>query len=374
MKRIEELDSFKAIACLLVIIIHVTATPVTVLGEGTADEWYIGGIVVWVITIFNRFAKPSVPMFIFASGLALYYRYGESAGAEKRSENDMCGSADFCYFEFLGRRAGKILIPYALWCTVYYAWFIYFGIYEFDIMFFVRSLISGKMIYHLYFVVAIVQYYLLFGVFRRLTAKCGVQSVIPAAFALNLAEVCLIPDLYYGRCFVTYITVFLIGTYTAKHIDTVRGTIRCVKSLASLAAGTLVTGAVYTMQFTRDMAWEHGIFEDDKIFFTVFSIFASLLIYGLCVLNAEKTGSGCGISGKIGFLLVKIGESSFYIFLSHPLFMLIAELICRVVGITGVLKEAALSFVLIFVFCIPLSIGYANFKSRRHRNIREKIS
>ena len=428
MKRLEGLDSFKAIACLMVIIIHVTATPVTVLKAGTGAGVF-ADVVVGVLTVLNRFAKPSVPMFIFASGLALQYRYGavyEDSGAPglsadvntagRTSDAVSCGiygSAEeinggrgkFRYAEFLRRRAVKILVPYVIWCAVYYAWFIYFGIYEFDILFFAENLISGKMMYHLYFVIAIVQYYLLFGVLRSLTERCPAQFVLPAALAVNLAEVCLIPDLYYGRCFVTYITVFLLGTYTGKHIDTVNRVIVSGRSLAVLGVLSLVMGTVYTLQFTRSMAWERGIFDDDKIVFTVFSIAAALFIYGLCVLlagkannaDASKTGNADGriassvndrivksvndgtvsntgkgkyrkLLKKVELALGQIGKGSFYIFLAHPLFMLIAGEICRQAGITGVLKETALSLLLIFVLCIPLSIAYANLKGGRHRN------
>lgn len=412
MKRLEGLDSFKAIACLMVTIIHVTATPVTVLKAGSGAGVF-ADVIVGLLTVLNRFAKPSVPMFIFASGLALQYRYGavyEDSGAPgssadvntagRTSDAVSCGiygsaaeinggRGKFRYAEFLRRRAVKILVPYVIWCAVYYAWFIYFGIYEFDTLFFAENLISGKMMYHLYFVIAIVQYYLLFGVLRSLTERCPAQFVLPAALAVNLAEVCLIPDLYYGRCFVTYITVFLLGTYTGKHIDTVNRVIVSGRSLAALGVLSLLTGTVYTLQFTRSMAWERGIFDDDKIVFTVFSIAAALFIYGLCVLLAGKANGSdedkangtndVTVSStrkwkcrkflkKIEWALGQIGKGSFYIFLAHPLFMLIAGEICRQVGITGVLKETALSLLLIFVLCIPLSIAYANLKGGRHRN------
>ena len=390
MKRLEGLDSFKAIACLMVTIIHVTATPVTVLKAGSGVGVF-ADVVVRALTVLNRFAKPSVPMFIFASGLALQYRYGavyEDSGAPgssadantagRTSDAVSCGiygsaaeinggRGKFRYAEFLRRRAVKILVPYVIWCAVYYAWFIYFGIYEFDTLFFAENLISGKMMYHLYFVIAIVQYYLLFGVLRSLTERCPAQFVLPAALAVNLAEVCLIPDLYYGRCFVTYITVFLLGTYTGKHIDTVNRVIVSGRSLAALGVLSLLTGTVYTLQFTRSMAWERGIFDDDKIVFTVFSIAAALFIYGLCVLLAGKAKYRKFLK-KAEWALGQIGKGSFYIFLAHPLFMLIAGEICWQAGITGVLKETALSLLLIFFLCIPLSIAYANLKGGRHRN------
>ena len=375
MKRLAGLDSFKAVACLMVIMIHVTAAPVTVLANVNAESAF-ADVLVRLLVIFNRFAKPSVPMFIFASGLALYYRYGESRDkevcAESEARGGASGSGDFRYFEFLKRRVVKIVVPYALWCAVYYGWFICVGVYEFDAAFFAVNLLSGKMMYHLYFVIAIVQYYLLFGVFRRLTANCSAAFVIPSALAVNLAEVCLIADKYYGRCFLTYITVFLLGTYTAKHIDAVNRAVAGRKALVILGAASLAAGAVYTMQFTRDMEWERGIFDDDKILFTIFSILASLFIYGLCVLLAEKANGGCNLSAKIEFVLGQISKGSFYIFLAHPLAMLAAGELCRYIGVTGVLREMAVSVILILVFCIPLAIAYANLRAGRHKNRIEK--
>ena len=92
MKRLAGLDSFKAVACLMVIMIHVTAAPVTVLANVNAESAF-ADVLVRLLVIFNRFAKPSVPMFIFASGLALYYRYGESRDKEVCAESEARGGA-----------------------------------------------------------------------------------------------------------------------------------------------------------------------------------------------------------------------------------------------------------------------------------------
>lgn len=55
--------------------------------------------------------------------------------AESEARGGASGSGDFRYFEFLKRRVVKIVVPYALWCAVYYGWFICVGIYEFDAAF-----------------------------------------------------------------------------------------------------------------------------------------------------------------------------------------------------------------------------------------------
>ena len=347
MKRMTAPDSFKAIAAFMVIFIHVTAAPVTTLTSGCSYD---------LLLLVNRFSKPSVPMFLFVSGLVLQRSYQNRA---------------FRYGEFLQRRVQKVLIPYVIWCAIYYAWFIFHGIYEFDSGFFAENLLSGKMMYHLYFVVVIVQYYVLFAFFRWITEKYPAHFVLPVAALLNLIEICIISEQYYGRCFITYLTVFFMGCYIAKHYEKAMEMLLKLKSILFLAAGFFGFGILYTLQFAREMSCEHGIFDDDRIVFLLFSMFASLLIYSLCVLLAKKADGGCSFSGRLEYVLCSIGKASFYIYLAHPFLMLIAQEAALALGETGVVREMLLMLALIFFICIPGALVYANLKEHRH-TIKER--
>ena len=95
--RLEEVDYFRAFACLAVVLIHTTAGYVT---------WDSAGPLTQSIFIFvNRALTYAVPAFLFISGFVLFQRYREG---------------DFAYFPFLKKRLRQIVLPYFLWTLFYY--------------------------------------------------------------------------------------------------------------------------------------------------------------------------------------------------------------------------------------------------------------
>ena len=67
-RKIDEVNIFKAMAAIFVVVIHITATPITSLR--------VGSLPLTLFTIINRFAKPSVPMFIFGTEEPVFINLG----------------------------------------------------------------------------------------------------------------------------------------------------------------------------------------------------------------------------------------------------------------------------------------------------------
>ncbi|OAB41454.1 acyltransferase [Paenibacillus glacialis] len=153
-QRITEIELLRGFAFLAVALQHSIAHYSIVEGIGLHD-----GV---LMTLFLMAAKFAVPVFIFITGMVLFYNY----------------EGQFNYFSFLRKRLSDIIIPYVLWSLVYfslnYGW--NEGVIQQGWKWFLM-LFTGKGSYHLWYVVMIFQFYLLFPVFRYVIFK--VRRMIP---------------------------------------------------------------------------------------------------------------------------------------------------------------------------------------------------
>ena len=113
-------------ACILVVIIHTTATPSSALTLNSLPQL--------IFLVVNQFAKAAVPIFVFISGFLLNKIY-------KDQKIDV--------LPFWTKRLPKIVAPYVLWSFLYYAIYAYKGFYPLDLGFIIKGLLYGTFIYHL---------------------------------------------------------------------------------------------------------------------------------------------------------------------------------------------------------------------------------
>ncbi len=116
-------------------------------------DYYSAEFVQILLIVFNQIARFCVPLFFFLSG----YLYG----VKFRTKT-------FHYLPFIKKRLKKILTPYIFWSVFYILLRFLTGdiAYEqFTIAGFIFLLITGSAWGHLYFVVVIFQFYLLFPIF-----------------------------------------------------------------------------------------------------------------------------------------------------------------------------------------------------------------
>lgn len=146
-QRLDELDVLRALAAVAVVAIHVTA-PVLALPPG-------GRISFWVAAAINQWARFSIPAFVFISGLALFYSYG---------------SRQVKPLQFWRRRLGAIGFPYLIWSAFYVLLVTWAGNLPLSglPLRLGWDLLQGSAMYQLYFVVLILQFYLLFPFLKPL--------------------------------------------------------------------------------------------------------------------------------------------------------------------------------------------------------------
>lgn len=169
-QAIPELDFLRAMACLCVVLIHVTANPLYYAIPGTPE--YL------ILLVANQFTRFAVPAFVFISGFVLANTY-------------LVTGNPFNYFLFLKRRLGAVLPLYVLWSTGYHVYLhLVEGGHPWPQYFqeLARSLVLGTAAYHLYFIVLICQFYLLAPMFLRLARwRPSSRWLIGAGFLWQLA-------------------------------------------------------------------------------------------------------------------------------------------------------------------------------------------
>lgn len=205
MKRIEELDFTRIIAMIAVITIHVTSAYI-----GYQSNILVMGMN--VAFILNQLTRFAVPLFILLSGTSL----GLSAN-------------DDSYRGFLHKRLTKIGIPYLAWTAVYIIYNNHSDLSAINFRSVLRTVLLGQAAPHLYFVVIIFQFYLIFPFLRhyinREPCKCilgafvityGIQKL----FYFRRLGIDLIPNVlqpYLWLLFPTWIFYFVTGAVLSEY-------------------------------------------------------------------------------------------------------------------------------------------------------------
>ena len=172
MKRIEELDFTRIIAMIAVITIHVTSAYI-----GYQSNILVMGMN--VAFILNQLTRLAVPLFILLSGTSL----GLSAN-------------DDSYRGFLHKRLTKIGIPYLAWTAVYIIYNNHSDLSAINFRSVLRTVLLGQAAPHLYFVVIIFQFYLIFPFLRHYINREPCKCIL-GAFVITYG----IQKLFYFRLY-----------------------------------------------------------------------------------------------------------------------------------------------------------------------------
>lgn len=216
--KIQELDALRGMAFLAVAMQHSLAHYSIVEGVRLED-----GVLMAVVLLLAKFA---VPVFIFITGMVLFYNY----------------TGPLHYGTFLGKRAKDILAPYVLWSLVYFIlsqdWQ---GFTLMQGQEFILKLFTGKNNYHLWYVVMICQFYLLFPLIRSMVSKLNrsfsVWVWLPVMLVLYLLLISQISSIslwmerldipvltpmftvYADRNVLYFFLYFVLGAYAGMNVD-----------------------------------------------------------------------------------------------------------------------------------------------------------
>lgn len=312
--KLFELDYIRVIACFAVIIVHITATGVT---------GYIHGSLPHIIMLLiNRSFKFTTPIFIFLSGVTSFYSYRKK---------------EFKYFPFIVKRLEKVLVAYFLWCIIYYETYIRLGYFMRDINFFIENVKLGTMSYHLYFVIIIVQMYIVGPAFYKLLKNSNnkiIILIVAAIITVLCAEYIRFENS--DRLFLKYMFFYMLGIYVTLEYD--KYILWIGKNKVYISVGFVIISAIYTLVSFYDLKVITYIW-------FIFSIFAVFFVYYVGLIM-KKTLS------KIYSFIKLFGQSSYYIYLMHPLVLTLAIMYTNNNGILSITKR----LIIYFATVIPITI------------------
>jgi peptidoglycan/LPS O-acetylase OafA/YrhL len=305
---------FRAIAVIEVIVGH------ALLVAAWTGYSTLGPLKQVIIVAFAGFTTFGVQHFVFISGVVLYNKYHNR----------------FSLSTFYKRRFGAVLPPYLVWSTFYffygYVAALLFSVFHYQGVFsayesipnvtqlfsqYMKALATG--VEHLWFVVLILQLYLLYPLLVKFYNRLAKQTnpvyvlsllvlvqVVFTSFFVNGSR----QNNSFSELFLTVIFYFVFGFYVAAHYQVITQKLAKV-SLMGLSVAVLLSTICYT-------AFYYVPFHSALLGSTVNLFYCLLLIFfylRICTALGEPHGFLTGY-------LEKIGEDSFGIYLIHYVFFL----------------------------------------------------
>lgn len=341
-RKITEISVFEFFLCMFVILIHLLSE-----GVDTFPKWSFWSVLFSSLTKLTTFA---VPGFVFTSAVKLFYKYGDV----KR----------FSYARFLFDRFKKICIPYFLAVIIYYAVFVWIlEMYRFDADRLIGFILSGDISAQFYFVILIIQFYLLMPVwlaFSRVKSKSFAIILSLLAFAVTLFF-----RMYYPytaalhKIMPSYLIFWILGMYTGLHYDEFEKLI--VQNRMLIYIGWLILAVSHCilsyMQFGGLIVYKAAPVM--VVFFCFFSIFGFYTYARELTISLEKRGKG---------LLTSISQASYDIYLNHCLIIIVTGWILTDAEVDNVLQRfaitAPITYFLAIIICVLQSTVYNNIRAK----------
>ena len=324
-----ELDILTALLCLVVIYIHVAGEAVFSYDRTTLS--YAAVSIPFSAALF------AVPAFILLASVKFTIS----------SQNKT-----FHYGKFMLGRLKLIYLPYLLWNVIYYSYFLSRRWFPFDINGLARHIWIGDLSGQFYFIVVIMQFYLLAPVWRKFAALrvnyaviAAFITIIPAIYFNNYSN---IP--YTDRIFITYLPYWLMGIVIGAHYDKFILFLRRRK--AALIASTILIAAfhqIYSYLHSRQILF-YSYSEQMHVLYNFLMIFSIIFI---CVyINKPKIYAVCK----------PLAAASYYIFLSHCLVLTDVRIRMSDAGIYSVTTRFWVSAAATYIIPVVLSIAYVKLK------------
>jgi membrane-bound acyltransferase YfiQ involved in biofilm formation len=337
-KRKFEISYINILLCLGVIAIHVLSEPINMLERTSAS--FVLSFIPW------RMLTCAVPGFIFLSGLKLSLKPVKNWG------------------KFYWRRFTSVIVAYLIWMPVYYFFSYKLGYYEsVGLKHFFTVLFDGTSTAHFYFIVVIVQFYLLHPLWQALTRLPAIPVLVIAFFVTAYSQIWLpvvfdnngiVPFLTNDRLLTNYLLYYILGCYIGRNYD---------KFINTLHRFRILVYVPFICLAVTDLFFSYRVFAYREINLWIYYVnmaycsFAILSLLAMCGAVAKKYSPS-------GFV-VCLDKASYYIYLTHLLVLMIAKYVLDVVGVVGVLDR--LPFIGAATYAIPVALcmGYVKLRSSR---------
>jgi len=296
LKKLPGIFTFEAIAPILVILFHVNAMAIT-----NPYFTYSSDVVLFITSRAMVFV---VPGFFFLSGLKLSRKYSDT---------------ELKYTSFLTNRVVKIYLPCVFWAIIYYFYYVWRGFLPFSWSELPVFIATGQFVDHLYFIIAIMQFYILFPLFlhfcKRTTPRLGIVIAIPITiFSRMFFDTSVV--------FPPHTLFFVAGCYAGLLYEDFITWLKKFKFFI-YPAYIIVTFAHLFMlhqDITGNFNYTHR-----ETMTVVFCSLSVLVFYHICLsLNKSQQKKEHG-----GFITRNMAAASYYVFLSHVIVLFEAHRLLR---------------------------------------------
>lgn len=292
----KEIHFIRAIACLLVIMVHVTGV--------IHNE--VNGIPVLFNLILNQLSRLGTPIFAVLSAFLLF------SSVQNRG---------FQFRKFFLSRTTKVIFPFIIWTTVYVS-LLYFKGWGFSnniFTFIFSNYILGEGFYHLYFIITIIQFYMIFPILQLARNKFTILLLFIISLPLNYLFLSIreigdfggIEHVILHRSFIlNWISYFLLGAVMAYYFNDIR---RFCKNYVK----TIITLAILVLIGVGSEIKADAMFTSARpmnlIYIPVFTLFL-ITIYQFFERNKQ-----------VMHIVNIIGRYSMGLYLIHPLVIIIVD-------------------------------------------------
>jgi peptidoglycan/LPS O-acetylase OafA/YrhL len=304
--KLAYLELFRGIAILAVLAIHTTSGTVASMQSQTS--------LYRLYQVVNAASHFAVPSFLFLSALVLFYHYD---GRGKQN-----------WLSFYRKRFMTIVIPYLLWSLLYSLIVVHYkqhGTLSDALLRVWKGLLVGGSYAHLYFIIIIAQFYILFPLFLKLVQIRLIRNNLVLIGALTQAAFYFM-NYYYihmnkiGTFAGSYLLFFFLGAHAAFKLKSDAAANGAGRSLGIYAAFAIAC-FVYVEQMWLQRANPHWIEQPwlSIVNFVSDYTYSAICCYMLLDFCSRMEASRFITTGK---WLLAIGTYSFGIYFIHPLFLL----------------------------------------------------
>lgn len=336
----KEISIMNALLCLAVIFIHVTSYPITSLPPDTAS--------VRLLFFFQKLCGAAVYGFIFLSGLKLFLKDTSKIRLGK----------------YYLSRITKIYVPYLILTVVYYLFEVNRGYFNFSLKELFLFLINGNVECHLYFVVIIMQFYLLLPLWRLLLDKTDGVCLAVSVAVLNVLFVYKMPYFlgllgikdfaFNDRLFTSYLFFWIFGCLCGRYYDAFK---------AFLKKHILSCLALFFVLLLFDTVYSHRAFTGKSYYAKTELIHLSYCFSAILVFFAASMRFADFKSVAESRLINLINGASYEIYLVHILVLhIVTDLTDKYLRL-GVLKMYAVRFLLVYAVSISVCVLYKKIRT-----------
>lgn len=283
-KKINAISTYEVLMCLFVIIAHAMSECITFYPKNS--------LLYFIFFYVSRSMSVAVSAFILSAGIKFMNKYKKDT---------------FSYLEFLTDRIYKIYIPYIFIVCLYYFYFIFRGnITGFNLTELLKYIISGNLAAPFYFIVIIIQFYILAPIWLFFCRKIhAILGIIIAAAITFTSHYFLKADWINYSC-ISYILYWITGCYIGLNFD------KTIAYLRKIKKPMILIGILFTFTYTT-FAYMFSVNENtqltnDAVEITriIFCLFASLMYL---LLMKDRNNKIIGI----------MSSCTYYVYLIHSL-------------------------------------------------------